>query len=522
MSFRLTYATMFNPPEEMHERFERALAAVRGRLGATHPMFIDGSDVMAAEYEERASPIDSRLKTGRFPLANAKEVDSAIAAAQRAFPAWRDAGAAERVRLMRRVAAVMEERVYEIAAVLTLEVGKNRLEALGEAQECVDFFNVYAEDFESHRGYEFELPNDPSTVFTARNRSVMRPYGVWAVIAPFNFPIALAAGPAAAALVTGNTVVLKCASDTPWAGRLLADCIRDAGLPAGVFNFVNGAGAAVGEQLVRDARTAGATFTGSVAVGRAIMAEMTAGRYARPFIAEMGGKNPTIVTGNADLDRAAAGIARSAYGMGGQKCSALSRLYVHETVADRLLEKIEAEIDRIRIGDPTERATGLGPVVNRRAHENYARHVEDLKSAGAKLRRGGRQLSEGAFARGYYVEPVLAEAPAAHPLWKHEMFLPILMVQRYRDRDEAMRLANDTDMGLTAGFYGAPGEVAWFQDGIEAGVTYANRGAGATTGAWPGYQPFGGWKGSGSSGKAIASAYYLPLYLREQSRTVVD
>jgi 1-pyrroline-5-carboxylate dehydrogenase len=521
MSFRLTYATMFNPPEEMHERFEKALATMKGRLGATHPMFIDGKDVPAAATEERASPIDSQLKIGRFPNANEKEVDAAIAAAHRAFPAWRDAGA-KRVELMRRVAKILEERVYEIAAALTLEVGKNRLEALGEAQECVDFFTVYADDFESHKGYEFELPNDPSTQFVSRNRSVMRPYGVWAVIAPFNFPIALAAGPVAAALVTGNTVVLKCATDTPWAGRLLADCIRDAGVPAGVFNYVNGAGSAVGEQMIRDPRTAGATFTGSVAVGRAIMQAMASGPYPRPYIAEMGGKNPTIVTENADLDRAAAGIARSAYGMGGQKCSALSRLYVHEKVAEPLLAKVEQEIDKIRIGDPTLRATGLGPVINKRAHEAYARYVSELKGRGAKIRRGGRQPSEGAFARGYYVEPVLAEAAPSDPLWKHEMFLPILMAHRYRDRDEAMRLANDTDMGLTAGFYGSPDEIPWFQENIQAGVIYANRGAGATTGAWPGYQPFGGWKGSGSSGKAIASAYYLPLYLREQSRTVVD
>ena len=522
MSFRLTYATMFNPPEELHTRFEQALATVRTRLGQTHPMFIDGKDVPAAVTDERASPIDSRIRIGRFPHANAKEVDAAIAAAERAAAGWRDAGMAKRVALMRKVAAILEERVYEIAAALTLEVGKNRLEALGEAQECVDFFQVYADDFESHKGYEFELPNDPSTAFVSRNKSVMRPYGVWAVIAPFNFPIALAAGPVAAALVTGNTVVLKCASDTPWAGRLLADCIRDAGLPAGVFNYVSGPGAAIGEQVIRDARTAGATFTGSVAVGRTIMGEMAAGRYARPYIAEMGGKNPTIVTENADLDRAAAGIARSAYGMGGQKCSALSRLYVHEKVADALLAKIEQEIDKIKIGDPTERTTGLGPVVNKRAYESYARYVADLKSRGAKFRRGGSQPREGFMGRGFYVEPVLAEADPSDPLWKHEMFLPILMVQRYRDRDEAMRLANETDMGLTAGFYGAPGEVKWFQDNVEAGVTYANRGAGATTGAWPGYQPFGGWKGSGSSGKAIASAYYLPLYLREQSRTVVD
>ncbi len=522
MSFQLTYATMFNPPEEMHARFDKALATVRGRLGATHALFIDGEDRKASTTEEHASPIDRELKLGRFPVASAAEVDSALAAAARAFPAWRAAPLAERVRLMRKVADFMEARVYEIAAALTLEVGKNRMEALGEAQETVDFFRCYADDFESHQGYEFELPNDPLAGVTSRNRSVMRPYGVWCVIAPFNFPIALAGGPAAAALVTGNTVVVKCASDTPWAGRLLADCIRDAGLPAGVFNYVSGSGAAVGEQLVRDLRTAGMTFTGSVAVGRSIMAAMAGGAYPRPCITEMGGKNPCIVTESADLDRAAAGIARSSYGMGGQKCSALSRLYVHEKVADDLLARVEKQIDAIRIGDPTLRTTVLGPVVNARAHDSYARYVSQLNEGGAKFRRGGQRPAEGPFARGFFVEPALTEAPPAHPLWKHEMFLPILMAQRYRDREDAMRLANDTDMGLTAGFYGAPDEVRWFQDRIEAGVTYANRAQGATTGAWPGYQPFGGWKGSGSSGKAIASAYYLPLYLREQSRTVVE
>ncbi|MGQ0430190.1 MAG: aldehyde dehydrogenase family protein [Gammaproteobacteria bacterium] len=522
MSFRLTYATMYNPPEEIHSRFEAALAKVRASLGRTHALFIGGLDRPAAVTEERRSPIDREIVLGRFPLAQADEVDAAIAAAARAFPGWRATSVAERARLVRKVADVLEARVYDIAAALVLEVGKNRMEALGEAQESVDFFRCYADDFESHQGYEFALPNDPLTGFTSRNRSVMRPYGVWAIIAPFNFPNALAAGPTAAALVTGNTVVLKCSSDTPWAGHLLAECIRDAGLPPGVFNYISGSGAAAGERLVRDPRTAGMTFTGSVAVGRSIMAAMASGPYPRPCITEMGGKNPVIVTEHADLDRAASGILRSAYGMDGQKCSAASRLYVHEQVADDLLARIEKQIDTVRIGDPTQRDNWLGPVVNARAYDNYARFVGELRSGGAKFRRGGKQCREGALARGYYVEPVLAEAPPEHPLWKHEMFLPILMVQRYRDREAAMKLANDTDMGLTAGFYGAPDEVAWFQDHIEAGVTYANRAQGATTGAWPGYQPFGGWKGSGSSGKAIASAYYLPLYLREQSRTVVD
>ena len=192
MSFRLTYATMFNPPEEMHERFEKALAKMRGELGKTHPMYVDGKDVPAAVTEERASPIDNNIKIGRFPQASEKEVDAAIAAAERAFAGWRDAGALRRVELMRKVARILEERVYDIAAALVLEVGKNRLEALGEAQECVDFFDVYAADFESHKGYEFDLPNDPSTVFVSRNKSVMRPYGVWAVNFDVVSPIGVA------------------------------------------------------------------------------------------------------------------------------------------------------------------------------------------------------------------------------------------------------------------------------------------------------------------------------------------
>jgi 1-pyrroline-5-carboxylate dehydrogenase len=257
------------------------------------------------------------------------------------------------------------------------------------------------------------------------------------------------------------------------------------------------------------------------------MQQMTGGDYPRPCIAEMGGKNPCIVTEHADLDRAASGIVRSAFGMGGQKCSALSRLYVHEQVADALIERMRAQIDAIRVGDPRRREHWLGPVVNAAAYANYRQYADSLRSGGARLISGGAQLGEGhaaepALAQGYYVEPLLAEAPLSHPLWQQEMFVPILMLHRYQDREEAMRLANDSPMGLTAGFFGSEDEVPWFHDHIEAGVTYANRPQGATTGAWPGYQPFGGWKGSGSTGKAIASFYYLAQYLREQSRTVVE
>jgi 1-pyrroline-5-carboxylate dehydrogenase len=513
---------MFDPPEAMHASFEAALATVTTRLGARHELHVHGTDRPGAAYVERRSPIDTERRLGEFALAGPTDVDAAMQAAHAAFPAWRAVPVAERARLMRRVATIMEERVYEIAAALALEVGKNRMEALGEAQETVDFFRHYADDFESHSGYEHDLPNDPLPNVVSRNRSVMRPHGAWVVIAPFNFPLALAGGPAAAALVTGNTVVVKGASDTPWAGRLLADCVRDAGLPPGVFNYLAGPGREIGEALASHAFTAGITFTGSAEVGMRLLRESAAGAWPRPCIAEMGGKNPCIVTARANLDHAAAGIVRSAYGMGGQKCSALSRLYVDASVADELIERLSRQVAAIRIGDPCRREHWLGPVVNETAFVRYARCVDELKSGGARLISGGRQLTDGDLARGFYVEPVLAEAPPTHRLWRHEMFLPILMLQRVRDRDEAMRLANDSDLGLTAGFYGGPEEVAWFHDHIESGVTYANRPQGATTGAWPGYQPFGGWKGSGSTGKAIASFYYLAQYLREQSRTVVE
>ncbi len=522
MSFRLTYATMFDPPAEMHERFDAAVVRVETQLGRLLTQHIDGQDRPAARHAARHSPIDVRLRYADVAIGTAADVAEAMSAAQRAFPAWRALSAAERLRHVRRIGEVLEQRVYDMAAALTIEVGKNRMEALGEAQETVDFFRHYADDYESSGAFDRALPDDPLAGVASHNRSVARPHGVWGVIAPFNFPLALAGGPVAAALVTGNTVVVKGASDTPWAVRLLADCVRDAGLPPGVFNYLLGPGSTVGEALVAHPALAGLTFTGSAEIGRALLTRLAGGEWPRPCIAEMGGKNPCIVTARADLDAAATGIVRSAYGMGGQKCSALSRLYVDEAVAEPLIERLLARIADIRVGDPRRREHWLGPVINAGALASYERCAAQLREGGARVLAGGTRLGEGALAHGHYVTPLLAEAPSAHPLWRHEMFLPILMLQRVPDRETAMQLANDTPLGLTAGFYGGADEVPWFHEHIEAGVTYANRPQGATTGAWPGYQPFGGWKGSSSTGKGIASFYYLAQYLREQSRTVVE
>jgi len=522
MSFRLTYATMFEPPAELHTSFDAAVERVRAQLGGRHTLYLNGADRGAAHYFAKTNPADTAQLLGEFPAADRADADAAMRAAVHAWRSWRGTPTAERARLMRRVAQLIEERVFEIAAVLSLEVGKNRMEALGETQEAADFFTLYSQDFERHGAFDHSLPNDPLASHTSRNRSVLKPYGAWVVIAPFNFPLALAAGPAAAALITGNTVVVKGASATPWADRLLADCIRDAGVPAGVFNYLSGPGAGVGAALIEHPLTAGVTFTGSHEVGMSIVRSLQAPPFPRPCVAEMGGKNACIVSAAADLERAAVGIARSAYGMGGQKCSATSRLYVHRAVAEELLERLKDQIDAIRIGDPTRREHWLGPVTTQSAYDNYARYTERLRSGGARIISGAEQLRGGALAQGLFVRPTLAEAPLDHPLWNEEMFLPILMMHRVSSNEEAMALANSSPLGLTAGFYGSAEEIPWFNDNIEAGVTYANRPQGATTGAWPGYQAFGGWKGSGSTGKAIGSFYYLPQYMREQSQTVVE
>jgi acyl-CoA reductase-like NAD-dependent aldehyde dehydrogenase len=522
MTFTLTYSTMFNPPEEMHERFESALAEVRAGLGAFHQMHIDGKEVGSAQARTIWGPIDGRVRLGAFATGDASDVDRAVAAARRAFDSWRRTPMAERLALVRRVAELIEERVYTIGAALALEVGKNRMESLGEAEETATFFSGYADEFERSGGYVRPMPDDPLEGWVSHNRSVLKPHGVWAVIAPFNYPLALAGGPTAAALVTGNTVVLKGASDTPWAGRLLADCIRDAGVPAGVFNYVIGSGAVAGNALIRHPDVAGVTFTGSFDVGMGILHSFATGRWPRPCITELGGKNPCIVTAHGDLERASTGIVRSAYGMSGQKCSALSRVYVEESVAEQLIERLVTGIRDLTVGDPTCRRNYMGPVISRRAAESYDDYCRRLRADGARILVGGTRLADGDLAHGHFVAPTLAEAPADHALFQEEMFVPILMISRVRDFEEGLRLANETRLGLTAGCYGSEDEVRAFLDRIEAGVTYVNRPQGATTGAWPGYQAFGGWKGSGSTGKAIGSFYYLPQYLREQSQTRVE
>ncbi len=514
--FKVTYATLASPSPKLHDLFDEAVERARDKMGQTFPMYIDGEEVTAAETFSKVSPVDVNLVMGHFQKGTEEHVNRAVAAAKDAFDEWSETPWQERVALMRKAADLISERLFDISAVMSLEVGKNRLEALGDVEETADLIRYYADQMEENNGFIKEMQSESPR---HHNRSRMRPYGVWAVISPFNFPFALAGGPSGGALVAGNTVVFKPATDTPYTGWLLTECFRDAGLPAGVFNFVTGSGRQVGQPLVDHPDVAGITFTGSYEVGMSIYRQFTQGKYPRPVIAEMGGKNPSIVSDKADLDKAAMGVMRSAFGLQGQKCSANSRVYVHRDVKDDFMEKLLSLTEEIKVGDPTKKENFMGPVINESAYEDYQQYVDELREAG-HIVYGGKVL-EGED--GFYVTPTIVdELPHDHELWRHEMFLPIVTVGEFEELEEAMEKANASQYGLTAGFYSEDEEeIEWFLDNIEAGVVYVNREAGATTGAWPGYQPFGGWKGSGSTGKAGGGPYYVQQYMHEQSQTVI-
>lgn len=518
--FKLTYSTMFNPPEELHQRFDQALAAVKANLGKEHGMIIDGKERFTADKFEDRSPADTDVLLGVFQKGGVQDAHDALAAARRAFPMWSHMKWQDRVALIRKAAEIMDRRTFEMGVVVSLEVGKNRMEALGDVAETADLFRYACDSMERNNGFVVEMGRDPLSGYVSTNTSVLRPYGVWLVISPFNFPCALTGGPTGAALVAGNTVVIKPATDTPWTARLIAECLQEAGVPDGVFNFVTGPGSTLGQALIESPELDGVTFTGSYDVGMKIYRDFGHSRWIRPTILELGGKNPAIVSRHADLEAAAIGITRSAFGLQGQKCSACSRVFIEEPVYDTLVEKLLALTEKMKIGDPTDRSVYLGPVVNRGSYRDYQEFAASLH-AGGRVLTGGKVLTEGSFARGYFCAPTLAEAPMTHDLWQREMFVPITTLARVKDLETAMTYANHVEYGLTAGFYGAPDEVDWFFDRIEAGVTYANRPMGATTGAWPGFQPFGGWKASGASGKNAGGVYYLPLYMHEQIRTLV-
>lgn len=519
-SGKVTYVSL-ETDESFHGEYEVALLAIEQEFGERHPMYIDGQEVTAPREFEARSPIDPGILLGIFPAGREEHARKGIAAANEAFGDWSRRDWQERVAIVRKTADAMEDRLFALAALLTYEAGKTRYEALAEVGEAVDMLRYYCRVYEQNNGYVFPM-HSPAP--GEESRSVMRPYGAWAVISPFNFPIALAAGMITGALLTGNTVVFKPTSKTPLAGVNLYRLFVEGGVPPGAINLVTGPGGPFGKIAVAHPDVAGIAFTGSKAVGTWLQRQIaTAQPYHKPLVAELGSKNPTIVTASADIGKAVEGVARAAFGFAGQKCSATSRVYVHSSVAERFLQALRDRVDRMEVGDPRRREVAYGPLIDDDARLTFQKAIEEALRDGGRLVAGGEVLEEGIYGRGVCVRPtVIAGLAHGHRLFSEELFVPILTVGTFETLDEAFTLANATDYGLTAGIFTEdPAEIGYFFDRIRFGVVYANRRGGATTGAWPGAQPFGGWKASGSTGRGAGGPYYLLSFVREQAQTRV-
>lgn len=516
---RVTYSNVSQDFTGVHARLTDAIRTFQDtHVGRRLRSRANGVDLPPESEHATTSPIDDRIVLAVSSAASAATVDVAVAAARTAQSEWSALPWCDRVAILARVADAIGRRKWELAVAALLEVGKSRMEAMGEIEEAIDLVRYYCAQMTEHDGYRAPLERAFDSEAT---EVVLRPHGVFAVIAPFNYPVALSTGMIAGALLGGNAVVFKPSPNTSLTGRMLYDAFEDAGMPTGTLNIVCG-GAATGRALATHAGVDGIVFTGSHRVGMQLLRERVMGAHAKPVIAEMGGKNPAYVCASANLDDAVEGVARSAYGLQGQKCSCASRVFVHTDVYDDFVERLVARAARMTVGDPREPATFIGPLIDSAAGTRYAEAVAEAARDGV-LRMGGKRLAGGVFDHGCYVEPVLVTGLAAqHRLHAEELFLPFLTVQRFTRLGDALGDGNAVNYGLTAGIYtGDERELARFLDEAQAGVLYANRASGATTGAWPGIQTFCGWKGSGTTAKGGLGPYYLPQFMREQSRTVV-
>jgi len=515
---KITYSAIGGNLDEIHERFEETLARVVAGFGETHHPIVDGSPAAGSDViQESRAPADRSILIGRFVSATQAEVDEAVAAAHRAQKQWAALAWQERVAIMREIAQRIREMRYELAAVMSMEIGKTRFESLGDAEESADLIDYYADQVEEAGGFTRPLGQLAPNEQTA---DVLRPYGVFAVIAPFNFPMALATGMTSGALLGGNGVVFKPAEGALMTGAMMAKVFTESRLPRGLYNIVFGSGRSIGDYLTRHSGVDGIAFTGSYEVGMHLLREIGAsGRHAKPVLGELGGKNAAIVTESADLEVAAEGVMRSAFGLQGQKCSACSRVYVDKKVAEPFLNLLLEKTKALKIGDPAKRDIFVGPVINHKAVEKFEHAAAAAKRDG-KVLIGGHRLQTPPFDNGTFVEPTIAQLPLDHELFQEELFLPFLSVGIVDSFDRALQESNRSHLGLCGGlFSNDENEIARFFDEMEAGVLYVNRRTGATTGAWPGVQSFCGWKGSGITGRGGCGPYYVGQFMREQSRT---
>ncbi|HMQ03443.1 MAG TPA: L-glutamate gamma-semialdehyde dehydrogenase [Pyrinomonadaceae bacterium] len=486
------------------DAMKAALEKIAGRLGNEYPSIINGEKITLADKFESRNPARKDQIVGVFSEVDSDTslVEKAINAATDAFASWKHVPPAERAEYLFKAAEVMRERKHEFSALMVYEVAKTWSEADGDTAEAIDFLEFYGREM-----LRWAEKQPLTRIEGEDNRLEYIPLGVGAVIPPWNFPLAIMAGMTMAAVVAGNTVVLKPSSDSPTIAAMFMELLDEIGLPAGVVNFLTGS-AATGEAMVTHPKTRFISFTGSKGVGLHINEEAAKTRdgqiWIKRVVAEMGGKDAIIVCDDADLDAASLGVVQSAFGFQGQKCSACSRLIVDEKVHDEVLSKIVAHTKELKVGSPIEGDTNVAAVINERAFNTTIGYIQKGVGEGGFVVTGGLGNDEA----GYFIEPTIIDnVKPGDTIEQEEIFAPVLAVIKARDYDHALEIANGTEFGLTGAVYSSD------QDKLErarrefhVGNLYLNR---KCTGALVGVHPFGGFNMSGTDSKAGGREYLL-------------
>lgn len=487
---------------ENRQAMERALADVRAQLGREYDILVAGQRRKTGDLLKSLNPSRPSEVVGIHHRATTELANLAIEDAWSYFPEWSATSADERIAMVVRVADIIRQRKFEFDAWLVFEAGKTWPEAEADVCEAIDFCEYYARQMQklAHPDAVLQLPGE-------KDEMVYLPLGAGVVIPPWNFPLAIMTGMTVAALVTGNTVVVKPSSDTPTIAAKFAEALLEAGFPARSFSMLVGSGAVVGDVLVQHPKTRFVSFTGSRDVGLRInelAAKTQKGQiWIKRVVAEMGGKDAIVVDGNSDLDSAVKGVLASAFGYQGQKCSACSRAIVDESVYDEFLNKLKAEVANLKVGPSDEPGNYMGPVINENAKRTILGYIETGKKEGRLIAGGGAAQGDG-----YFVEPtVIADVPSSARVFQEEIFGPVLSVTKAQNFEEALKLANDSQYGLTGAVYtNDPQNAEKARKQFFVGNLYINR---KCTGAMVGAHPFGGFNMSGTDSKAGGPDYLL-------------
>ena len=507
--FRNEPATDFSK-EENKKAMRAAIEKVRSELGREYDLIIGGKRVKTKDKLRSINPANPAQLVGLFQKAGAAEVEPAMQAALKAFETWSREPAEVRAGLLLRTAERIRKRKHEFSAWMVFEVSKNWAEADADTAEAIDFLEFYARE-------ALRLDKAEPPVQLPGERDYLRyiPLGVGIVIPPWNFPGAIMAGMTSASIVAGNTVILKPSSDSPAIAAFFVSLLEEAGMPAGVVNFCPGAGATFGDALVAHPKTRYIAFTGSKEVGlriNQVAATQQSGQiWIKRTILEMGGKDAIIVDADANIESAVEGVAASAFGFQGQKCSACSRLILDEKIYDKFLDLLKARVAKITLGDPAENP-GMAAVINEGSMKSILGYIEHGKKDG-RLVAGGKRVSG---KDGYFIEPtVIADIQPKSKLEQEEIFGPVLAVTKARNFDHALEIANDTEFGLTGAVYTtSPEKKKRAMQEFHVGNLYVNR---KCTAAIVGAHPFGGFNMSGTDSKAGGPDY---LYLFTQAKSI--